>query len=236
MERLVPEHVNLHDATGSDTLELHLARYEFAAQHLFGQRALDIACGVGYGTRLLADRSTQVDELVGVDLEANAIEYAQQRYACQRVTFITSDAMSYGNAHRFDSIVSLETIEHLAEPDKFIEHLSTNLISSGGVLIASVPTTPSVDANPHHLQDFSECSFRRLFLRRGYREIAAFRQIQPFSAWKVATRSEARVKDLRRNLPAYYLRHPSSLVKRILTTLRYGFENHYLTVAWRAPS
>jgi hypothetical protein len=42
--------------TGSETLELHLARYEFAALHAKRGRLLDMACGAGYGTRAVADR------------------------------------------------------------------------------------------------------------------------------------------------------------------------------------
>ena len=55
LERLVPDHIEAGE--GEETLQLHLARYEFAAAHLRPGRVLDIACGVGYVTRLLADRS-----------------------------------------------------------------------------------------------------------------------------------------------------------------------------------
>jgi len=40
---------------------------------------------------------------------------------------------------------------------------------------------------------------------------------------------------MRRNLPTWYLRHPGALLRRVASTLRHGFVNRYLTVAWRLP-
>ena len=109
IERLVPDELSADDITGKATLELHVARYEFAARHAHG-RVLDIACGVGYGTRLLADRGS---EAVGVDLDREAIAYATKRYGCAGVTFVAGDALAFQDGAGFDTIVSLETIEHV---------------------------------------------------------------------------------------------------------------------------
>ena len=40
--------------------------------------------------------------------------------------------------------------------------------------------------------------------------------------------------DLRPNLLGYYLTHPGAALRRAAATLRYGFSNRYLTVAWRS--
>ena len=53
LERLVPEYVQTGEVTGSETLKLHLARYKFAASYVRPGRLLDIACGSGYGTKML---------------------------------------------------------------------------------------------------------------------------------------------------------------------------------------
>ena len=90
----------------------------------------------------------------------------------------------------------------LPDPIGFVAQM-VSLLRPGGVLIGSVPATPSVDANPHHLHDFSERSFRRLGAAHGLVEVAALQQVQPFSLRSVLTRSEARMKQVRRNLPAY---------------------------------
>ena len=109
-----------------------------------------------------------------------------------------------------------------------------SLLRPGGVLIASVPVTPSVDANPFHLHDFNERSFRRLFLRHGLVELDCLRQDQPYRLGAILTRSELRLRQMRSNLPSYYLRHPDALARRVWSTLRHGLKNKYLTVAWRS--
>jgi 2-polyprenyl-3-methyl-5-hydroxy-6-metoxy-1,4-benzoquinol methylase len=118
---LVPHVLDEHDATGQETYRLHLQRYEFAAKHAHGGRLLDIACGVGYGSRLIADQRPDIGEVQGADISPEAIAYAQGHYAGGPVAFSVQDAMAYQPAIPFDTIVSLETIEHLPQPMLFME-------------------------------------------------------------------------------------------------------------------
>jgi SAM-dependent methyltransferase len=229
LERVVPDYIRAEETTGQESLALHIARYEFAAQHLRPQRLLDIACGVGYGTFLLAERRPEL-VAIGVDISEAAIAYARSRYIHERAQFIVADANTFTDPEGFDSIVSLETIEHLNNPERFIAHIVGQL-RPGGVFVASVPTTPTTDANPHHVNDFTERSFRRILQRQGLKEIAAFGQVQPFK--RLSVLSEARARNLRKNLPLFYLQHPVSIARRIYATVRYGYENHYLTIAAR---
>ena len=52
---------------------------------------MDIACGVGYGTRILVDERADIEAAVGVDLSADAIEYARTRYAHPRTRYEVGD-------------------------------------------------------------------------------------------------------------------------------------------------
>ena len=234
LERLVPDELRPGDVTGEEALRISLERYGFAARYARPGRLLDVACGVGYGTRFLADHAERLTAALGVELCEDAVAYANEHYANDYTAFLACDAMRFEDAEGFDTIVSIETIEHLPDPEVFVERL-VGLLRPGGHLVGSVPITPSVDANPHHLHDFSERSFRHLVGRHGLEPLDDLIQEQPFGLRAVLTRSEARLESMRRNLPAWYLRHPSALLRRVISTLRYGFVNRYLTVAWRLP-
>ena len=223
------------EVTGQITLELHLERYNFAADHAQPGRILDIACGVGYGTPVLYEAKSQNREAIGVDCSEESIVYAREKYSRDGIQFVTANAMNFEDHEGFDTIVSLETIEHVPDPFGLITHL-IGLLRPGGIFVGSVPTTPTVDANPHHLHDFTERSFRELVEPLGLSEAACFRQTQSFEPISVLTRKEYRLRDLRKNLGHYYVTHPSAFFDRIWSTVRYGFTNRYVTIAWRKNS
>ncbi|PWU08271.1 MAG: class I SAM-dependent methyltransferase [Terriglobia bacterium] len=235
LERIVPDELESGGATGLATLEYHLARYTFAASHLRGSRLLDIACGVGYGTCYLAEHCSQITVAHGIDISAQAIAYARARYARPPIEYFCEDAMRFSCDQAYETIVSLETVEHMPDAAGFLKRL-VRFLEPGGVLIASVPTTPSMDGNPNHLADFTRRSFRRLGHRAGLKEIAAFEQEQPFDAAAVASQKEKRLVRTPASLLQFYARRPWKLVTRVAATLRYGFANHYLTIVWEKPA
>lgn len=232
LERLIPDQLEHGETTGDATLALHIERYQFAARYAQPSRILDIACGVGYGTRLLRDEIHQACQVIGVDCSEESIAYARQRYGRDGIDFIVADAMTYEDPRRFDTIVSLETIEHVPDPQRFLLHLR-ELLSPGGVFIGSVPTSFTTDANPHHRSDFTERQFRALVEPYGFSTIACLRQVQQFNPLSVLQRKERRLRDLRPHLGYYYATHPRALLNRIWSTLRFGFTNRYVTIAWR---
>jgi SAM-dependent methyltransferase len=232
LERLVPDDLASGDATGLETLALHIERYEFAARRLPSGRLLDVGCGVGYGTALLAERSGVAARAIGVDISPEAIAYAQERYGRSQVEFRIGNVLTFEDVAEFEGIVALEIAEHVEEPKALVEHLTT-LLRPGGVLVASVPTTPSMDLNPHHRHDFTERSFRGLFNEYELTEMDCLRQRQRVPVGAVLRRREARMQDLRRGLGRFYLRHPMSLLHRLHATATHGFANCYTTIAWR---
>jgi len=231
LERIIPALLELEEATGKPTLELHLMRYRFALEHLQPGRVLDIACGVGYGTNLLSSAGV-IEAAIGVDISEEAIEYARYHYGHAGIEFVTADALQFTDASGFENIVSLETIEHVPDPVALLAHL-TSLLKPHGVLIGSVPITPSVDANPHHRTDFTARSFRKMARGLGLVELDSLGQDQGYDPIALLRGKEKRSSGLRRNIPGYYLANPGRLWARVCSTLRHGFKNRYLTVAWR---
>jgi cyclopropane fatty-acyl-phospholipid synthase-like methyltransferase len=179
----------------------------------------------------LLDQNSRIEEGHGVDLSVSAIAYAKEHYMHPRIQYLCEDAATFSSSKLYDGIVSLETIEHVRNPTGFFQHI-VSLLAPGGVLIASVPTTPSTDGNPNHVTDFTERSFRNLTRGTGLREIDCFRQVQPFSAVAVALGNEKRLVRTPAQLVRFYTRHPDKLALRMFATVRYGFENRYITIAW----
>ncbi|MBC8077028.1 MAG: class I SAM-dependent methyltransferase, partial [Chloroflexales bacterium] len=52
----------------------HYARYLFASSVAAGRRALDVACGTGFGSHLLAESGAT--HVLGADLAQDAVDYA----------------------------------------------------------------------------------------------------------------------------------------------------------------
>ncbi len=228
MERIVPLQLS-EAALGYETLKLHLERYEYAGKHVLPGDLMDVACGVGYGSFYLAENySSHLESIVAADIDEASIQHARKNYAHPKITFTISDAMTARIGQNVKTIISLETIEHLENPELFIKHVSAQL-GSGTRFIASVPITPSMDANPFHLHDFSKKRFINEFIKNGFREVDSLLQIQPFNPFKVLGKSSGSVDHLRKSIFTFYLKHPKNLLKRIHSTLRYGFVNRYYT-------
>lgn len=230
LERIVPELCACDDVTGKKTLQLHLERYEFASKHGAPGNWLDCACGVGYGTQYIKQRRGDVNLIVGVDVAWDAIDYARRHYVIEGVLFECVDAFQYRGGP-FNTVVSLETIEHVEDPRGLIHHFAHNLLAPDGVLIASVPVTPTIDANPFHKTDFTEASFLRMLRFAALEPFAKLTQYQPFNPVRLLTGKERRTHRLPSRLLTFYLRHPFYLMKRARSILRHGFTNVYLTVA-----
>lgn len=234
LESIIPDLLASSDPFEREVLELHLARYRFAARFAPGRRVLDLACGAGYGSALLAEAGAA--SVVGADRSAEAIRYARSRYARPGVEFVEADAMAFERPGAFDVAVSLETIEHLPDPAAFLRRLVA-AVRPGGLVVASVPTTFSTDANPFHLQDFTAAGFRSLLASVALETVEELEQRQPFSPWRLArgSRASRREYGLGRRLLSVYLRRPHLLARRLREVLRHGFENRYLVVAARRP-
>ena len=64
-------------------------------------------------------------------------------------------------------------------------------------------------------------------------ERACLRQAQPFGMTAILRRSEVRLAELRPKLPRYYAMHPGAALRRLASTVRFGFVNCYITIAWQ---
>jgi SAM-dependent methyltransferase len=129
-ERFVP------GARGEIWIE-HWHRYHFAARWCAGKHVLDVACGEGYGTALLARHAARV---TGVDISPEAIAHARGAYAAlanAEFAEASCTALPLADAS-IDVAVSFETIEHIGAQAEFIAELA-RVLKPDGVLVLSCP-------------------------------------------------------------------------------------------------
>jgi 2-polyprenyl-3-methyl-5-hydroxy-6-metoxy-1,4-benzoquinol methylase len=153
----VVERLTLEAADADTVLTCeHRHRYEFAAGLCAGRRVLDLCCGSGYGTAILAAPARQV---VGVDNDSATIDAAQATIGrtLQNASFEVADALAYlaGDlAARFDMLVCFEGLEHLHDLDSVLTRLR-EYAERGLRIVASVPNGKLFgEQNPFHVTEF----------------------------------------------------------------------------------
>ncbi|MGP4069726.1 class I SAM-dependent methyltransferase [Halobacillus sp. B29] len=163
-ERVIPEY---SDPMNNLLLE-HAARYQFSLSYMQG-RVLDLSCGAGYGTHMIAKQCKHViDEVIGVDIDQEIIRYAKGTYYHPKSSFEIHDAIDpHLSSHlgTFDVIVSFETYEHIKEEEKLL-HNYYQLLNPGGKLIISTPFGKGRGkecGSPFHVHQITPQEFRNLF-------------------------------------------------------------------------
>jgi ubiquinone/menaquinone biosynthesis C-methylase UbiE len=147
----------------------HWHRYHYVRPLVAGKRVLDVACGEGYGSRLLAGAAANV---TGVDIARDAIAHARVAYASQtNLAFIGASctALPLEDAS-FDVVVSFETIEHIAEHDAFLNEITRVLAPNGVLMISSPNKAEYTDAqnfhNEFHVKELYRDELQALLARR----------------------------------------------------------------------
>ena len=155
-ERVIPGLVN------DDLWAEHVARYALASRFAAGRRVLDLGCGTGYGT---ADLARVASSAVGVDLAADAIEYAVSHFPSARFLECSASALSFPPAS-FDLVTAFEVIEHLRDWRALLAE-AQRVLEPNGLLIVSTPNTryyaetrAKSGPNPFHEHEFEFTEFR----------------------------------------------------------------------------
>ncbi len=172
-ERYVP-------GTAGEIAHEHWHRYAFARAFVADRRVIDVACGEGYGSAVLAETAAHV---TGVDIDAATLAHARAVYADRpNVEFVEGSATSLPLANAsVDVAVSFETIEHLdaADQPRMLAEFA-RVLKPEGVLILSSPNRPEYSdaraySNPFHRHELDRDELERLLeadfpVRRWYRQ------------------------------------------------------------------
>jgi 2-polyprenyl-3-methyl-5-hydroxy-6-metoxy-1,4-benzoquinol methylase len=142
----------------------HLAVYEWIARRTAGLRVVDLACGEGYGSDVLA--AAGASSVVGVDANPQAHEHARLRYVRPNLRFARDLVETFSQP--CDAVVFLQTIEHVRNPDEILEHVK-ELIGPSGVAYVSTPNVLTLapegaarSGNPWHVKEYRAHEFRSL--------------------------------------------------------------------------
>ncbi len=203
----------LSDDPTSELWGEHRARYRFAAQFVAKKRVLDVACGSGFGLRMLVDAGASA--VIGVDYDASTL--ASIRRADSSRTLVHADATRLPlQSESVDVVVSFETIEHVRDACALVSE-QRRVLKPGGHLVLSTPNLefgpPALHSgNPFHIREFAADELRTLLLDYfddvhlyGQRPCARYRYV-PFLmvrpsfgpgaiTWKLMLRLPYRVRD-----------------------------------------
>lgn len=156
-ERLETENFN------ENTSE-HLHRYALASFLSENKVVLDIACGEGYGSNLIARKAKQV---VGVDIDVVTIGLAQKKYTAPNLEFKVGSAAEIPcNDKFFDMVFSFETLEHHDKHTQMMQEIK-RVLKPSGICIVSTPdklvySDKKKYQNPFHIKELYKEEFRTL--------------------------------------------------------------------------
>jgi SAM-dependent methyltransferase len=170
VQRDQPEGVPPLELTGERTLpdvpeenywyRRHLAVYEWIAERCAGMRVVDLACGEGYGSDLLARSAAEV---IGVDANPEAHDHARLRYRRDNLSFRRELVEEFSEP--MDAVVFLQTIEHIQDPDALLDRIASvapvAYISTPNRLTLAPPGAKKSD-NPWHIREYDATEYRAL--------------------------------------------------------------------------
>ncbi len=138
----------------------HLDRYNFVSDFVSSVKVLDIACGTGYGAKILAKAGAS--NVIGVDINAEVIQYAEKHYGSPNIHFLVGNAAQIPiDSESIDVITSFETIEHV-ENDREVINEFARVLKPGGYLLISTPNEWPLEIAPYHYRSYNRESFLAL--------------------------------------------------------------------------
>lgn len=132
----------------------HRMRYEFAIAELQRRGRLghiiDAGCGVGYGSRMLAEVA---DRVTSIELSDDAYAMYREHWQHPKIDFQHGDLLQFECHEPVDAVVCFEFIEHVEFYDAAIQKFS----QWSDLLIIS---TPNEEVRPHLQEPVNPYHFR----------------------------------------------------------------------------
>lgn len=196
-----------------------------------GMRVLDVGCGVGRWSRLLAARGANV---IGMDLSPTMIAQAQQRAiqdgVAERCTFLVQDLAQLDAGERFDLILGVTVLQHILDPAALrtaVQRIADHLAPGGRVvLLEAAPVAVAKHCDTTVFRARERSVYLDLFARTGL-AVRALTGVDPapFKTWLLP--------HLRR-LPAILAISSVGLVTLLSTPVDVLFGRRAVRQSWHA--
>ena len=98
-----------------------------------GMRVLDVGCGVGEVSRVVADLVGPKGNVVAIDVDPGALAFARNHVPAPNVEFRCSTIDDFSDPADFDAVVGRFILMHLKNPVSALQKLASN-VRSGGII------------------------------------------------------------------------------------------------------
>jgi SAM-dependent methyltransferase len=147
----------------------HEAAYLFTGPVVAGRAVLEVGCGEGYGTAMLADAARLV---VGIDYDPMTVAHATAAYP--RPCFLRANLAALPiRTGTIDVVAALQVVEHVWDHNQFLGECR-RVLRSDGLLLLTTPNrltfTPHSDepVNPFHCKEFTGHELTELLANCGF--------------------------------------------------------------------
>ena len=130
--------------------------YEIVSSYVNKEmNVLDIACGVGFGTKILAEKAKKI---TGADIDVDTINKVKQEFSeIKNLNFCVANVLDTEfEDESFDLIASMETIEHIPNDEEYLTEMK-RILKNDGYFIFSTPQNRfgHIPMNNNHLKEYS---------------------------------------------------------------------------------
>jgi SAM-dependent methyltransferase len=146
----------------------HEAAYRWLLPLVMDRRVLEVGCGEGYGSAMVA---AHAESILGLDYDAATIRHAGQTYPAARFARANLAALPV-RGKAIDRLVTLQVIEHVWDHGQFVREC-VRVTDPDGAIVITTPNrltfSPGREQplNPFHTHEFTASELRALLEHNG---------------------------------------------------------------------
>lgn len=144
-ERAIP----WNSQTGARILHHHVMRYAWALDKVWNKETVDLGSGAGYGAYMLSWAAKTVR---GIDIDENSIAYSAAHFSAPNLAYTIGDISDLEQLPPAEIYTAFEVLEHLADPQRLLDHLPAPLVWS----------IPIANPNPPHTRAYTRAQIEQL--------------------------------------------------------------------------